>query len=167
MSARDRIQAMFQLDADTARELDLRLDAHRIESLDEGIDALDKWAHRPGLPFAIGVLKSVRDDLEPERRGSEPGVSSPAARSVIELALTRYFRRDADAKGAAVQLLAKYDAGRRAEDGQAYDGELAMLRGLVATLHAVAEHGDLPDVRKLLAEHKRDEQDAREEAPRG
>ncbi|MFC8515540.1 hypothetical protein [Streptomyces sp. NPDC057257] len=47
---------------------------------------------------------------------------------------------------------------------EAYPGELAMLSGLVATLHAVAEHGDLADVRKLLAEHKRDEQDAYAEA---
>ncbi|MFF7534912.1 hypothetical protein ACFZB2_38370 [Streptomyces bobili] len=50
-----------------------------------------------------------------------------------------------------------------AEDGQAYDGELVMLRGLLATLHAVAEHGDLADVRQLLAEHRRDNADARDE----
>ncbi|NEY33037.1 hypothetical protein GTU99_12685 [Streptomyces sp. PRKS01-65] len=43
---------------------------------------------------------------------------------------------------------------------EAYAGELAMLRGLVATLRVVAEHGDLADVRTLLTEHQRDEQDA-------
>lgn len=46
-----------------------------------------------------------------------------------------------------------------------YPGELDMLRGLVATLHVVARHGDLPDVVKLLDEHQRDEQDAHAEAP--
>jgi hypothetical protein len=45
-------------------------------------------------------------------------------------------------------------------EGQAYDGELAMLRGLVATLRVVAQHGDLPQARQLLDEHQRDEQDA-------
>jgi hypothetical protein len=50
------------------------------------------------------------------------------------------------------------------EDGQAYDGELAMLRGLVATLRAVAKHGDLTDIQKLLDEHERDEHDAYTEA---
>lgn len=43
---------------------------------------------------------------------------------------------------------------------EAYPGQLAMLTGLVATLRAVATHGDLADVRKLLDEHQRDEQDA-------
>jgi hypothetical protein len=47
-----------------------------------------------------------------------------------------------------------------ATPGEAYPGELAMLRGLVATLRVVAEHADLIDVRQLLDEHKRDEQDA-------
>lgn len=50
-------------------------------------------------------------------------------------------------------------------DAQAYPGELAMLRGLVATLRVVAQHGDLADVVKLLDEHQRDEQDAYAEAP--
>ncbi len=45
-----------------------------------------------------------------------------------------------------------------------FPDELLMLRSLVATLRAVAEHGDLTDVRKLLDEHKRDEQDAYAEA---
>lgn len=45
-------------------------------------------------------------------------------------------------------------------DAQAYPGELAMLRGLVATLRVVAEHGGLAEVRRLLDEHQADEQDA-------
>ncbi|MHB9862145.1 hypothetical protein [Streptomyces sp. YIM S03343] len=41
-----------------------------------------------------------------------------------------------------------------------YPGQLDMLRGLIATIRAVAEHGDIADVRKLLDEHQSDEQDA-------
>lgn len=60
----------------------------------------------------------------------------------------------------------KLDAHRAevlAEDGQAYPGELAMFHGLIATLTAVAEHGDLKDVRKLLEEHQTDTAAARTE----
>jgi hypothetical protein len=53
-----------------------------------------------------------------------------------------------------------------AADGQAYIGELAMYRGLVATLRAVAKHGDLDDVRKVLAEHAADDAVARLEVGR-
>ena len=60
-----------------------------------------------------------------------------------------------------------YRAEVLAADGQAYNGELAMLRGLVATLNAVAEHGDLSDVRKLLGEHASDDAAAREEKASG
>ncbi|MFD8820821.1 hypothetical protein ACFV1C_00380 [Streptomyces sp. NPDC059605] len=42
-----------------------------------------------------------------------------------------------------------------------YTGELAMLRGLVATIRATATHGsNMDEVRRLLAEHAADEQDA-------
>lgn len=52
-----------------------------------------------------------------------------------------------------------------AADGQAYDGELAMLRGLVRTLRTVVRYGasaeaQRAEVQRLLAEHERDEQDA-------
>ncbi|RPE40210.1 hypothetical protein EDD90_3246 [Streptomyces sp. Ag109_O5-1] len=52
----------------------------------------------------------------------------------------------------------------KSRTAEAYPGQLAMLSGLIATLRAVAQHGDLSDVRKLLAEHERDEQDAYAEA---
>lgn len=87
-----------------------------------------------------------------------------SARVEIEFALARHFRRNASPQAAARELLARYDAEAGPED---YPGELAMLRGLVATLHAVAEHGDLPDVRKVLAEHKSDEAEARAEQQGG
>jgi hypothetical protein len=61
-----------------------------------------------------------------------------------------------------------YDTGRQhaalSRAAENFPDELLMLRGLVATLRSVAEHGDLTDVRKLLDEHRRDEQDAYAEA---
>ena len=48
-----------------------------------------------------------------------------------------------------------------ATPGEDYPGEMDMLRGLVATLRAVAEHGDLADLKKLLTEHISDEAAAR------
>ncbi|MEV0915459.1 hypothetical protein AB0I93_14460 [Streptomyces sp. NPDC049967] len=41
-----------------------------------------------------------------------------------------------------------------------YPGELAMLRGLLGVLRAVAKHGDMAEVQRLLAEHTADEQAA-------
>ncbi|MFB6934533.1 hypothetical protein [Streptomyces chartreusis] len=91
-----------------------------------------------------------------------------SAADTILLALTQHHRREPDPNAAAVDQLAQYDASRRAEalaeDGQAYNGELAMLRGVVATLKAVAQHGDLSDVEKLLREHTIDDADARDAA---
>lgn len=80
------------------------------------------------------------------------------SRDVIELALRRHFRREDDPAASARQALAQYDAEHPSTE--AYVGELVMLRGVVATLRVVAEHGDLPKVRQVLAEHQRDEQDA-------
>lgn len=57
-----------------------------------------------------------------------------------------------------------YRAEVLAAHGEAYDGQLVMLTGLVATLQAVVEHGDLAEVRKLLAEHDRGDAEAREKS---
>ncbi|MFB4424858.1 hypothetical protein C5F59_027730 [Streptomyces sp. QL37] len=43
---------------------------------------------------------------------------------------------------------------------EAYPGELFMFRGLVGVLRVVAQHGDMAEVKRLLAEHTADEQDA-------
>jgi hypothetical protein len=52
-------------------------------------------------------------------------------------------------------------------DGQAYDGELAMLRGLIRTLRVVVrpDQVDVAEVRRLLHEHATDDAAAREEGP--
>ncbi|MGW2720794.1 hypothetical protein [Streptomyces sp. NPDC001492] len=70
----------------------------------------------------------------------------------------------ANTERAAEEIADAHAAEVLAADGQQYPGQLAMLTGLVATLRAVATHGDIDDVRKLLDEHQRDEQDAYAEA---
>ncbi|WP_262058574.1 hypothetical protein [Streptomyces sp. STR69] len=82
--------------------------------------------------------------------------------------IDEYGRADTEPLGTLADLRQKLDAYRAevlAEDGQAYDGELAMLRGLVATMRVVAEHGDLSNVRKLLAEFERDEAEGKSSRP--
>jgi hypothetical protein len=92
-------------------------------------------------------------------------MSSP--RRVIEHALTAYYADNGNEQADQVVrvLLHNYDDAHRnqvlTEDGQEYNGELATYRGLVATLRAVAKHGDIDDVRKLLAEHAGDDAAAR------
>jgi hypothetical protein len=63
----------------------------------------------------------------------------------------------------AEQLVDAHRAEVLAADGQAYDGELAMLRGLVRVLRVVARQDDLAEVQRLLIEHVRDETAARAE----
>jgi hypothetical protein len=91
-----------------------------------------------------------------------------SARSVIEHALHTYYADSQQPDRVVRVLLHNYDHAHRAEvltaDGQEYDGQLAMLTGLIATIRATVAHGSLDDVRKLLDEHHHDDADAREEA---
>lgn len=65
----------------------------------------------------------------------------------------------------AEQLADAHAAEVLASDGQAYDGELAMLRGLVRTLRTVVrEPNTFDEVRRLLWEHASDETAAYKEA---
>ncbi|RSN13792.1 hypothetical protein DMH25_08370 [Streptomyces sp. WAC 01325] len=84
----------------------------------------------------------------------------------LDVALSRYCRRSGDPLGEPTRLLAQFTHALRAEilaaDGQAYAGELTVLRGLVATLTAVAQHGDLSDVQKLLRDHTRTDAEVRQ-----
>lgn len=59
----------------------------------------------------------------------------------------------------ANQLLDAFRAESIAEF-ETYPGELAMLRGLLGVIRVVAKHGDMDEVRRLLAEHASDEQAA-------
>lgn len=74
MSASDTV--LFALRKHFRRELDPTIPAvdclaeydaeRRVEAFDEGIRALRKWFHKPGVSFAVGVLLSVRDDRDPD-----------------------------------------------------------------------------------------------------
>lgn len=89
-----------------------------------------------------------------------------ATRTVTQAILSQLSSRRGGNPADAQRLLNAYRAQVLAEAtaaGEAYPGELAMLHGLIATLTAVAEHGDLNDVRKLLEEHKADDTAARAE----
>ena len=58
----------------------------------------------------------------------------------------------------ARELLAEHRAEVLVEDGQAYDGELAMLRGLVRTLRVVVRYdNNVAEVRRLLHQHAADQ----------
>lgn len=46
------------------------------------------------------------------------------------------------------------------KSGEAYPGELAMLRGVLAVLRTVAQHGDMDEVNRILTEHEWDERAA-------
>lgn len=62
----------------------------------------------------------------------------------------------------AREVLAEHRSEVLAADGQAYDGELSMLRGLVRTLRVVARQSDLGEVQRLLIHHAVDDADARD-----
>lgn len=100
------------------------------------------------------ALQAARTETERLENGDHDARAARGARSVTYL--LRNLAREKSSRPAA-----------DATPGEAYPGQLAMLTGLVATLRAVAEHGDLDDVRKLLAEHQRDEQDACAETGEG
>lgn len=75
----------------------------------------------------------------------------------------------ANTERAANEIADAHRAEVLAADGQAYDGELAMLRGLVRTLRAAARNGDLPAMQQALIHHANDDAEAREKttAPSG
>ncbi|WP_328934190.1 MULTISPECIES: hypothetical protein [unclassified Streptomyces] len=78
--------------------------------------------------------------------------------------LDEHWERNADPHQIASELYADVRVEVLAEDGQAYDGELAMLRGLVRVLRAVVRENDtLDEVRRLLWQHLADDGDARGE----
>ncbi|MCP3817795.1 hypothetical protein NLX86_06495 [Streptomyces sp. A3M-1-3] len=47
-----------------------------------------------------------------------------------------------------------------------YPGELAMLRGVLGVVRTIAQHGDLTELRRIIAEHYADERAAYEQAGR-
>lgn len=83
--------------------------------------------------------------------------------------LACYYRRESHPAVKALALLGRHDADTRAasDDEQAYDGELAMLRGLVRTLRVVVRPDDrdvdVAEVRRLLHHHADDDAAARQD----
>ncbi|NUS26112.1 MAG: hypothetical protein HOV92_18075 [Streptomyces sp.] len=71
----------------------------------------------------------------------------------------------------ATEMVDGYRAAVLAEDGQAYDGELAMYRQLVRTLSTVIRDGSSAEkqraeVERLLHQHAADDAEAREKSSR-
>ncbi|MFK0062672.1 hypothetical protein ACIQTN_26025 [Streptomyces werraensis] len=138
--------------------------------LDRARDAVDARMSKDALRHVLQNVIAYAADLEAQRdrrrarlvalqndaltmRGSLAPADGPRA-VPFELG-----EKLAPAVDWLIARVAELEA-RLAKSVEAYPGELVMLRGLVATLRVVAEHGDLADVVKLLDEHQRDEQDA-------
>jgi hypothetical protein len=85
--------------------------------------------------------------------------------AAMELHVALSLRLDATE---AYRLAHAYRDEVLAADGQAYDGELAMLRGLVRTLRVVVRPDtvDVDEVRRLLHQHAGDDAEARNDTAR-
>lgn len=88
-----------------------------------------------------------------EKKAREEGTSNKDSR----LRATAIYRMaDKLSRGAVRPPL----SGAPTPPQENYPGELAMLRGLLGVLRAVAQHGDMAEVQRLLSEHAADEQAA-------
>ncbi|MFD8075861.1 hypothetical protein ACFV3E_24795 [Streptomyces sp. NPDC059718] len=115
-------------------------------------------AHRLANRYRAEVLREVANAfaaLGPE----DSLVSAPEAwTEAIET-----LRRMADERGK--------DTGTQTDEStqplvvEAYNGELAMLRGLLRLVRVIAEHSNIHELRRVLAEHRADEQAAYAEQP--
>ncbi|MGX1221947.1 hypothetical protein [Streptomyces ambofaciens] len=89
-------------------------------------------------------------------------------KTVSKDAIRRFLQMEASVARAAV---AGEKSSRPTAEAtpEAYDGELAMLRGLVRTLRVVVrpDDADMAEVRRLLWQHTADENEARGEVRRG
>ncbi|MCX5103442.1 hypothetical protein [Streptomyces sp. NBC_00439] len=119
----------------------------RAAALCEGADAINALPQDhecdPGRGDAAKLLRSMATDSAPVTEQSAP--------------LSR--QRDRITND-TVKTLAKQPT-----DTEAYSGELAMLRGVIGVVRTVAEHGDMDELRRIVAEHRADEQAACDEAP--
>jgi len=122
-----------------------------------GVATLDDIAHADQLVGAhrAEVITAVAEEAE---RRLQVGTS----RSVSKQAVLRFLRLEASVARATA---AEEKRSRPAADAtpEAYDGELAMLRGLVRTLRVVVrpDDADVTEVRRLLHQHVADETAAR------
>lgn len=147
MSARDDILAgLRQTDDGAVGDLapEQLVDAYRAEILTEAKNETVAW-----------LVKKAREKNAPTIETLASKVDRGAVRAFLG---TAHYRDAMDAHRAEVL----------AEDGQAYDGELAMLRGLIRTLRTVVrpDTADLDEVRRLLHHHATDDATARAENTR-
>ncbi|MCM8552661.1 hypothetical protein [Streptomyces sp. STCH 565 A] len=127
-----------------------KLDAHRAEVLAEAkVETVDWLVKKAREYYSTG---SKQHALQADVIGT---LASKLDRGAVRAFLgTAHYRDAMDAHRAEVL----------AADGQAYDGELAMLRSLVRTLRVVVRPDDanVAEVRSLLHQHADDERDARQ-----
>lgn len=155
MSARDDILAgLRQTDDGTVGDLtpEALLDDYRAEILTEAKVETVGWLVKKAREY-----RSTGGHQHALQADAIETLASKVDRGAVRAFLgTEHYRDVMDAHRAEVLAEA-------AVPGEAYPGELAMLHGLIATLTAVAEHGDLTQVRKLLEEHQADTAAARAE----
>lgn len=144
MNARKVLEGMIRTDrgdmtVHSPVEVRTRLDAYRTEVLAEAKVEVVAW-----------LVKKTAEDTPVAR------LADKVDRGAVRIFLgTGHYHNAMDAHRTEVL----------AADGQAYDGELAMLRGLVRTLRVVVRHdSDLAEVWRLLVEYTRDDAAARNEA---
>lgn len=130
----------------------------------------DAWTPREKTDARVeelyGLVRAeVITDLTAE---AEKRLIAGTSRTVSKNTVLRFLRLEASVARAAV---AGEKSSRPAADAtpEAYDGELAMLRGLVRTLRVVVrpDDADMGEVRRLLWQHVADETAARQEVRRG
>ncbi len=160
MSARDDILAgLWQTDDGTVGDLtpEQLVDAYRAETLAEAKVETVAWLVKKAREYrATGSSQHILQAEAVEFLASK--VDRGAVRAFLG---TAHYRDAMDAHRAEVL----------AEDGQAYDGELAMLRGLVRTLRTVVRDGSSAEktrteVQRLLWQHAADDATARAENTR-
>lgn len=127
-------------DIDTARDL---VDLHHAEVL-------------ATAPSRARILREEMRNLRRIEREDTPDGALGTRTGLLRAALIL----DERAELAEEKNTAPAATSTPATDTEAYPGELAMLRGLLGVLRPVAQHGDMDEVRRLLAEHAADEQAA-------
>lgn len=110
-----------------------KFDAHRAEALAEAKTEVIAWLLKKGHEQATWDTEVLASKVD---------------RGAVRIFLGTGHYRDAMDEHRTEVLAA---------DGQAYDGELAMARGLIRVLRTVARQDDLREVQRLLIEHASDE----------
>ncbi|WP_326700242.1 hypothetical protein OG909_24920 [Streptomyces sp. NBC_01754] len=125
------------------------------------------------LRLALASAQRGRRQLRSKLEGLKQGYARLEARCTYIAKAAVSWRKEAEGRKAygltlrarVAELEAQLAEHERPSTAEAYPGELVMHRGLLGVLRVVAQHGDMTEVRRLLAEHANDEQAAYAEAP--